>query len=251
MFTRFTLLALLLGALVLFLLWRRLSGAPADNDRLAQIRRRIGSTLTGELKRAHLRAGAPVFVRIFKEERLLEVWMRDEMGGRYSLFRAWPIAALGPGGLGPKKEEGDGISPEGFYHISARQMNPRSKFHLSFDLGFPNECDQYHGRTGTALMVHGDQRSVGCYAMTDPVIEAIYLLMDAALRGNRQDEIPVHCLPFRMTAARLARAEEEKSVHLSFWKNLKEGSDLFEETRVPPLVGQKNGMYVFRRQDPR
>jgi murein L,D-transpeptidase YafK len=86
--------------------------------------------------------------------------------------------------------------------------------------------------------------------MTDPVIEVIYLLVDAALRGKRQDEVSVHCFPFRMTEARLAKAEADGSGWLTFWRNLKEGADLFEQTKVPPLVGQKNGTYVFRRRDP-
>jgi murein L,D-transpeptidase YafK len=251
MFMRFSILALLIGGIFLVLFLRRVMGAPAaDNDRLAAIRRRVAPGLNDELKRAHLKAGAPVFIRIFKEERELELWVRDDMGGRYSLFKKWPIATYGVCGLGPKLKEGDGKAPEGFYHVASRQLNPNSKFHLSFDLGFPNSYDQACRRTGSALMVHGSNVSIGCYAMTDPVIEVIYLLVDAALRGKRQDEVSVHCFPFRMTEARLAEAEKEGNEWVGFWRNLKEGADLFEQSKVPPLVGQKDGKYVFRRQDP-
>ena len=134
--------------------------------------------------------------------------------------------------------------------MAARQLNPKSKYHLAFNLGYPNALDQFHKRTGSALMVHGSNVSIGCYAMTDPVIEIIYLLADAALRGKRQDEISVQCLPFRPTDARLARAEAEGSGWTGFWRNLKQGYDLFEQTKVPPLVGHKDGKYVFRRRDP-
>ncbi len=251
MLTRFSILALLILAIVLVLFLRRALGPPmADNDRLAAVRRRVGPGLNEELKRAHLKPGAPVFIRIFKEEKELELWMRDEMGGRYSLFKTWPVVSDGGRGLGPKLKEGDGVAPEGFYHVAARQLNPNSKFHLAFNLGYPNSYDQHHRRTGSALMVHGSDRSIGCYAMTDPVIEVIYLLVDAALRGKQQDEVSVHCFPFRMTEARLARAETEGTEWAGFWRNLKEGADLFEQTRVPPLVGQKEGKYVFRRRDP-
>ena len=251
MLLRFSLLALLLLGIFAFLFLRRVMGAPsADNDRLDEVRRRVARPLNEELKRAHLKAGAPVFIRIFKEEGELELWMRDEMGGRYTLFKKWPIAADGGAGLGPKLKTGDQKAPEGFYHVAARQLNPSSQFHLAFNLGFPNAYDQAHGRTGSALMVHGSNVSIGCYAMTDPVIEVIYLLVDAALRGKRQDEVSVHCFPFRMTEARLARAEAEGQEWAGFWRNLKQGYDLFEQTKVPPLVGQKDGKYVFRRRDP-
>ena len=251
MLLRFSLLALLVAAIFLVLFLRRVMGAPsADNDNLAEVRRRVAPLLNGELKRAHLKAGAPVFIRIFKEERELELWMRDDMGGRYTLFKKWPIATYGPGGLGPKLKEGDGKAPEGFYHVAARQLKPDSKYHLAFNLGYPNSFDQFHKRTGSALMVHGSNVSIGCYAMTDPVIEIIYLLADAALRGKRQDEIPVQCFPFRITESRLAQAEAEGNEWAAFWRNLKQGSDLFEQTKVPPLVGQKDGKYVFRKRDP-
>lgn len=256
MMMRFSILALLILGIFLVLFLRRTMGAPsADNERVAAVRRRVGPGLNEELKRSHLKAGAPIFIRIFKEEKELELWMRDEMGGRYTLFRKWPIATYGlfskmESGLGPKLKEGDGRAPEGFYHVGARQLNPTSKYHLAFNLGYPNAFDKAHGRTGSALMVHGSDVSIGCYAMTDPVIEVIYLLADAALRGKRQDEFSVHCFPFRMTEERLARAEAEGSEWTGFWRNLKEGADLFEQTKVPPLVGVKDGKYVFRRRDP-
>jgi murein L,D-transpeptidase YafK len=251
MLMRFSILALLIGGLVLVLVMRRVMGAPsADNDRLAMVRRRVAPGLNEELKRANLKPGAPVFIRIFKEEKVLELWMRDEMGGRYTLFKTWPVATYGPWGLGPKLRQGDGKAPEGFYFVAARQLNPASKFHLAFNLGYPNAYDKAHGRTGDALMVHGSDVSIGCYAMTDPVIEVIYLLVDAALRGKRQDEVQVQCLPFRMSEDRVARAEAEGSEWAGFWRNLKEGADLFEKTKVPPLVAQKDGKYMFRRRDP-
>ena len=251
MFLRFSILALLVAGIFLVLFLRRVMGAPSgDNERLAAVRKRVGPALNEELKRAHLKAGAPVFIRLFKEEQELELWMRDDMGGRYTLFKKWPVATYGGMGLGPKLKEGDGRAPEGFYHVAARQLKPDSKYHLAFNLGFPNSYDQFHKRTGSALMVHGSDVSIGCYAMTDPVIEVIYLLADAALRGKRQDEIPVQCFPFRMTQARLAKAETEANEWMGFWRNLKQGYDLFEQTKVPPLVGQKDGTYVFRKRDP-
>jgi murein L,D-transpeptidase YafK len=123
-------------------------------------------------------------------------------------------------------------------------MNPESSFHLSFDLGYPNEYDQAHGRTGTWLMVHGDCISAGCFAMTDPLIEEIYTIADAALT-NGQKQFRAHCFPFKMTPARMEKAEREGGEWIEFWRNLKTGYDWFEEHRVPPDVSVEDGEYRF------
>ena len=57
--------------------------------------------------------GAPILVRIFKEEAELELWMKS--GQRYSLFKTYPICRFS-GRLGPKLKTGDHQAPEGFYY---------------------------------------------------------------------------------------------------------------------------------------
>jgi murein L,D-transpeptidase YafK len=241
---------IILGLVVLsiFLALRvaRARGAP-QTTRLAQVRERVWSGLVQEIKKAGLKPGAPVFVRIFKESKELELWLRDDIGGRYRLFRTFPIANYGGQRLGPKLKKGDGIAPEGFYHVGARQLNPQSKFHLAFNVGYPNGFDQALKRTGDFIMVHGGEASIGCFAMTDARIEIIYLVVEAAIKA-RQDEFPVHIFPFRMTPERLEK-EKANEWH-AFWTNLKEGYDHFEATKIPPLTGHRDGRYVFKRQSP-
>lgn len=220
---------------------------PAATERASAVRNRISPALKAALQEKGLKLGAPVFIRIFKESKELELWVRDEMGGRYTLFRTWSIATYGFKGLGPKLKEGDGMAPEGFYHVSSRQMHPASKYHLAFNLGYPNAFDRAHGRTGSALMVHGSDISIGCYAMTDPVIEIIYIMAESALKKG-QGEFQVQCFPFRMTPERLKDAE--KDPNYDFWLNLKEGHDIFAKERVPPLVGVAQKRYMFRKMEP-
>ena len=93
-------------------------------------------------------------------------------------------------------------------------------------------------------MVHGNKVSIGCFAMTDPKIEEIYALADAALR-NGQKFFRVHCFPFRMTADNMKK--HSKSKWISFWENLKTGYDFFEKTKQPPNVEVKNKKYVFEK----
>jgi murein L,D-transpeptidase YafK len=217
--------------------------------------------LPERLTAAGLRPGLPVFIRIIKESSELEVWMRG--GSAWLLLHTYPICRWS-GRLGPKLREGDGQAPEGFYVVTAKALNPKSAYHLSFNLGYPNAYDRAHGRTGSFLMVHGDCRSVGCYAMTDAGIEQIYGLVAAALAAG-QTGIPVHIFPFRMTAANMDRHlgkgwnQPGRSLHTAnaaapttslgdYWTNLKEGWDHFQITGQPPTVFACQSLYKFGNQ---
>jgi len=188
-----------------------------------------------------LERGSPVFIRAFKEERELELFIENKETGKFELFRTYPVAAAS-GVLGPKLAEGDLQVPEGFYFSGAGDMNPNSTFHLSFNINYPNAYDRAHGRTGTFIMIHGSNVSIGCLAMTDEKIEEIYGLCQAAL-DKGQPFFRVHVFPFRMTPERMAKAAG--SPHLPFWENLRTGYDLFEKNKVPPNVTVKDKKYVF------
>lgn len=203
---------------------------------------RTSTRLKEDLATHGLHFGDPVFLRVFKEERQLEIWLRERETKTYRHFRTYPIAAMS-GVLGPKLIEGDKQAPEGFYYFSPASMNPRSTFHLSFNIGYPNEYDRAHDRTGTYLMVHGSDVSIGCFAMTDPKIEEIYTLCGAAFE-NGQRIIRIHCFPFRMTDERMALAKE--SPWFPFWENLREGYQWFETRKTPPETKVENKRYVFQ-----
>jgi murein L,D-transpeptidase YafK len=203
---------------------------------------RVTPRLKAALEKQGLSWGSPVFMRIFKESEELEVWV--QAGEVFKHFKTYEICNFS-GHLGPKLKTGDHQSPEGFYSVAARQLNPHSRFHLSFNLGYPNAYDRARQRTGDALMVHGNCVSIGCYAMTDNYIEEIYALADAALR-NGQPSFQVHAFPFRLTDATLAR--HKASQWFSFWQNLQEGYDYFEKHKTPPKVTVNKKRYVFLPQ---
>jgi murein L,D-transpeptidase YafK len=193
-----------------------------------------------ELTEAGFALGDAAHIRIFKREHKLELWLRRD-DGRYALFRDYDICKFS-GDLGPKLKEGDKQSPEGFYRVAKSQLNPNSRHHLSFNLGFPNAFDRQLGRTGSALMVHGGCSSVGCYAITDANVDEVYAVVEAALRHGQQ-AVDVHVFPFRMTAT--AVAAEGGNSWAPFWRNLKAGYDLFEASGRPPKVGACRGEYRF------
>jgi murein L,D-transpeptidase YafK len=197
------------------------------------------------LGRKGMDAGAPIFVRIFKEESELEVWKaRDD--GRFYHFKTYPICNWS-GNVGPKTALGDKQAPEGFYRVSTSQMNPNSQYYLAFNLGYPNAYDRALDRTGDALMVHGKCKSVGCYAMTDALMEEIYTLARESLK-NGQEAFEVHAFPFRMTEANLARFQGNPN--MPFWRTMKQGYDFFEKYRLPPTVAVCEKRYVVNVKIP-
>jgi murein L,D-transpeptidase YafK len=193
--------------------------------------------LSERLEAKGLKAGAPLFIRIFKAESELEVWMQKD--GRYVLFDTYPICHWS-GTLGPKLNEGDKQSPEGIYTLTSQQLHWIGRHPRSLNLGFPNVLDRAFSRTGSYILVHGGCSSVGCFAMTNPVIEEIFGLAHQALKSG-QDHIQVHALPFRMTEARVKA--QALSEWYDFWRNLKDAYDSFERTRVPPTVSVCEGRY--------
>ncbi|TIT60255.1 MAG: murein L,D-transpeptidase, partial [Mesorhizobium sp.] len=186
-----------------------------------------------------------VMARIFKEEGKLEIW-KAKTNGRYEMVASYDICKWS-GKLGPKYTEGDRQAPEGFYTVRPSQMNPRSNYHLSFNIGYPNAYDRANGRTGSNLMVHGACSSSGCYSMTDAQIEQIYAFGRDAFQGG-QTEFQIQAFPFRMTAANMARYRNDPNY--DFWKMLKVGYDNFEITKVPPKVDVCEKRYVFNQVAP-
>ena len=195
--------------------------------------------LNERLRSLHAKKGDPVYIRIFKKEALLEVWIKTE--GKYEHVKDYAICAYS-GHLGPKLKEGDRQAPEGFYRVYPKQLNPHSKFYLAFNLGYPNAYDRAHHRTGSYLMVHGGCRSIGCYAMTNGRIKEIYGLVSAALKRG-QTYVPVHIFPFKMENGTMAEYSESR--WYDFWMVLKEGYDYFEAEELPPYVTVEKGEYVI------
>lgn len=183
-------------------------------------------------------AGDKIYLRLFKQERRLEMWFQHQ-NQPYQLYKSWEICTYA-GGLGPKKAEGDGKSPEGFYATEKKLLNPHTNYHLSFNIGYPNSYDRAKGYTGSYIMIHGKCVSIGCYAMTDENIEQIYSFVTQAL-NNGQKQIPIHIFPFEMNQANMQKYQT--SIYYPFWLELKPAYDLFEQHRRLPKIEIRNQQY--------
>ena len=97
---------------------------------------------------------------------------------------------LGFAPAGHKEFEGDGRTPEGSYLIDRR--NPRSDFHLSLGINYPNEADIENARKagkspGGDIFIHGGPTeardkgkadwTAGCISVSDREIEEVYSMI--------------------------------------------------------------------------
>ena len=203
---------------------------------------RLSNATLSRMKALNMDRNAPIMIRIFKEEGVMEIWKANS-ANRYVMLKSYQICAWS-GMLGPKTKEGDRQAPEGFYDITPAQMNPNSRYYLAFNIGYPNAYDRSLGRTGSNLMVHGACSSSGCYSMTDAQVQEIFALAHDAFAGG-QKAFQIQAFPFRMTADNMARHKDNKN--FDFWKMLKVGYDQFEITHRPPEVNICNHTYVFNQ----
>jgi len=182
-----------------------------------------------------------MLLRVFKKESIIEVWAASGANDPLKLLATYTICDQS-GRAGPKKAQGDGQVPEGFYTLD--YFNSHSNFFLSMRIDYPNRYDKHHGRTGSAIMIHGSCVSIGCLAMTDERIMELWLMTRAMNRRDRT--VHVHLFPQKDMAA-LIGVEEDNELK-RFWFNLKQGFDLFERTHRIPRVSldTRTGTYRIR-----
>jgi len=99
--------------------------------------------------------------------------------------------ALGSGGLAPKQRQGDHRTPEGTYHVDAK--NPQSQFYKAFHLSYPSPEDSARARSqhlspGGDVEIHGLPKAYkglgstqhlfdwtdGCIALSDEQIDELW-----------------------------------------------------------------------------
>ncbi len=209
----------------------------AAADRVASARARRLPELEALVARAGL--GWPVdeaYLRVFKEEREVELWAARAGEPMVRLLTV-PICAAS-GELGPKRREGDLQVPEGLYEVT--QYHPTSAYHLALKLSYPNASDRVRSDArapGGLIYLHGSCASIGCIAIEDGPVELVYLL---ALEARRKP-VPIDVFPFRLTAARVAAG----GPHRGLWAELLPVYEAFQARHRRPrvVVDARTGAY--------
>jgi murein L,D-transpeptidase YafK len=189
-----------------------------------------------------------LFLRAFKKEQLLEVWVKENGKQEFALLHTYEFCTTS-GVLGPKRKEGDLQIPEGVYHIN--HFNPQSNFYLSLGLNYPNASDKILGhatKPGGSIYIHGNCVTIGCIPITDDKIKELYVLTVEA-RNSGQEKIPVHVFPTRLdngNIEKLITDQDPTDEIKSFWKNIEPIYQDFESTKkLRPVKVNSKGEYYF------
>ncbi len=192
-----------------------------------------------------------VYIRSFKYDAKLEVWVKNSYKDQYKLFKAYKVC-LQSGTMGPKRLQGDYQVPEGLYYIN--EFNPNSNYHLALGLNYPNASDRILSdslRPGGDIYIHGSCVSVGCIPLTNNEVEELYVITSYA-KNSGQDFIPVHVFPIKYNQAKsfeyLKTAARQNPALEKFAIQLKAMFDRFEETKQLPIVMiNKRGKYFSNK----
>ena len=202
------------------------------------------------LKEKNINSEYDLFLRAFKKEAFIEVWVKNKKDQKFINLKNYTICSSS-GKLGPKRKMGDLQVPEGFYFID--RFNPSSNFHLSLGINYPNNSDRIlstHKNLGGDIFIHGNCVTVGCLPLTNEFIEEVYLLALEA-KSTGQNHIPVHIFPTKLDSNNYQNLRKEYSSNtllLDFWANLKEGYEYFEANKSICTVSvDKKGKYVFQK----
>ena len=189
-----------------------------------------------------------LFIRAFKKEAVLEVWVKEKNAATYTLVHSYDFCATS-GVLGPKRKQGDLQIPEGVYYIN--HFNPYSNFFLSLGINYPNQSDLILSdkkKPGSAIYIHGGCATIGCIPITDDKIKELYIIAVEA-KDDGQSKIPVHVFPTRLDAGvtdQLIREEKADAATSAFWKNLELVYRDFESgKKLRPVKVESTGSYTF------
>ena len=121
-------------------------------------------------------------------------------------------------------------------------------------INYPNASDRilgYRQDLGGGIFLHGDCASIGCIPITDDGIKEVYWLA-VLVHSQGQAHLPIEIFPARLTDdgfRSLAATRRYQSELISFWSNLKEGHDFFENGHRPPHVTTRSdGSYAFSQK---
>lgn len=179
-----------------------------------------------------------LYIRAFKFEKKIQLWAKDQAHTRYKLIKEYKVCKRS-GKLGPKRQQGDLQTPEGFYFID--RFNPYSNYHLSLGINYPNASDKIlgvKGNLGSDIFIHGSCVTIGCLPITDDQIKELYIFCVEA-KNNGQTKIPVHIFPARLgnkNTELLLNKYKEDTDKINLWKALKLAYDSFNASGTVPKV---------------
>ncbi len=244
----------ILGLIIIFIVQPAVAqnsytSGPKPSYRLNDVFSRMEDSVKKQFEKQNLTwPPQAMYIRSFKFDRQLEVWVKGDAKEPFKLFKTYKVC-MQSGTMGPKRFEGDYQVPEGFYCIN--EFKPNSNYHLSLGLNYPNASDRILSdslRPGNNIYIHGNCVSTGCIPITDVPMEELFIIA-SSVKNQGQDFIPVHVFPVRYNVKKsmefLYTSIKDNAYLQEFNKNIKAVFDYFEtKKQLPIIMVNKKGDYV-------
>ena len=222
-----------------------------------------------------------ILYRFFKQDREFEVWAGNSQNDSLCRILLLPVCAVDDQ-PGTKLQEGDGKTPEGFYHAQIQfgstadfmwiklnnseiatygKVGYGSSFKMCLD--YPNSLDRLQTKTilkdkspGSAICIHGNCVSIGCISFENKNYLPVFL---SALYHDRKNygPIKIHVFPFRFENITMEERQKfannvshmsEKQV-LDNWSNLEKAHALFNQKRRAIKINIQKDKYSYSIQN--
>jgi murein L,D-transpeptidase YafK len=246
--TKRAILATSLGLGISLLLGQQTSALSTPRTRI-----RVPTTATGQAAIGRVRGrlqisydamglvfGAPIYLRLIKEQKRLEVWVQKRRR-EFVKLRSYKICGSSAV-LGPRRRASPAQQPEGFYMLGPNDLRPQAATYLGLDLSWPNAFDRAQGWSGSTCILQAGCASEPHFGLTDQDMEEVYTLVHSALAGG-QVGVPLHIFPFEMGGLRMLTAR--RGANAGFWGQLEPAWQAFERTKKPPQVRVSGRRYVI------
>lgn len=241
----------------------------------SRLQKLVGNSLKGICDKEGINY-PPKFIlfRTFKMEKEFEIWGANKRNDSLHLLLSLPICAM-DFDPGPKLEEGDGKTPEGFYNSQMQYWSQADYMWIKLNnddidtygsvgdgasfkifLDYPNRFDwqqtkkiKKHSTPGGAIFIHGNCVSIGCLSFENRNYLPLFLFA-LGHDQNKYGKIKIHIFPFHFTDvltkkyAKTGNTITEKQM-MSFWNNLEEGYNLFKTQRKALKVSVSATKYTY------
>ena len=109
------------------------------------------------------------------------------------------------------------------------------------EINYPNASDSIRGvrgHLGNLIFIHGACESSGCIAITNEKISELYVYCIEAYNSG-QEKIELTIFPSKLSDSAysvLKTGYYKDKDKISLWADLKRSYDIFEKSKVPPVV---------------
>ncbi len=164
--------------------------------------------------------GAPIFMRIFKDKSILEIWAQSK-SGKYKYLRQYKICGANTANI-----------PSGVYFIGAQSLNQGQRNSFSVATSFPNAYNIAQKQSGHIILAPrcAPAPDIG---LTDPDMDEMFAIIYKSI-SNGQSAIQLQVLPFALNGFNMFTAQ--KKPNYNTLKQLAPIYSKFEETKKVPKI---------------